>query len=637
MKTLARIAAATVLLLTPSFAQANPDARVSLRVEGRELSEIVQYLRDQSGANIVVLQGADSPISLELTDVVWREALELAAELAGCVVEERTAGVLVLDRPPRVTFAFTNSDIAEVIDAIAKISGANIVVAPEVSGTLSLRLTDVPWRDALSVATKTLGYTIVEEDRGILRVVDPISLQAQMETRSYQLRFLRPKGNYEPIITSEFVWRVGGRPTARAGASVNIEDVFPAIKALKKALSPGGDMDYVPSQNVLIVRDTAQVHAEIQELIDRLDIEPAQIFVDVKFVTTTNNDLLNLGIDYGDEGPSVSASGGAIPITFPFNMGSGGFEDGLIANDSGVGPFTDPVLNAGATFIPDTVFGALDFQQVQATLRLFQQDSASQVVQAPKLLALDNKEATIFVGETVRYAEAKTEQGQAGGLELSVVEAENSPVEVGFQLLIVPHVIPGTNKVTMDVIPKETSLSGQGESSLAPAGFDIFTVGASGIQGSIALPRKRSSTIVTTMTLESGQTAIIGGLTTDVDFEQVSKIPLLGDIPVLGELFKHRETSKDRRSLLVFITVTIVRTNSEMERLLTDELELRKEQYGEHLRELLDPQGKLMGSEDEETAAPVLGAYAPAGEDYSFSTFVEEPDAAAPATEATPD
>src|SRR5262249_51242636 len=155
--------------------------------------------------NIVVLEGGDTAISLDITDVSWRDALELAAELAGCVVEERTAGVLTVVRPPRVDFAFDNADIKQVIDTIAKLSGANIALAPEVQGRLSLRLRNVPWRDALKVAVKTLGFVVVEEQRGILRVVDPLSLQPQMETHSYQLRYARPPAKYEPKINSEFV------------------------------------------------------------------------------------------------------------------------------------------------------------------------------------------------------------------------------------------------------------------------------------------------------------------------------------------------------------------------------------------------------------------------------------------------
>jgi len=173
------------------------DARVNLRVEQRKLSEVVQYLREQSGANIVLVipEGADAAISLELTDVPWRDALDIAAEAAQCVVSERAAGILAVEKPARVTYDTLGEarEITDVINLIAKVGGANIVVAPEVAGTLSLRLTDVPWRDALNVAIKTLGYVVVEEDRGILRVVDPVTLQAQMTTQSYQLRYLRPK------------------------------------------------------------------------------------------------------------------------------------------------------------------------------------------------------------------------------------------------------------------------------------------------------------------------------------------------------------------------------------------------------------------------------------------------------------
>jgi type IV pilus assembly protein PilQ len=560
------------------------DTRVSLRVQERSLSEVVDYLREQSGANIVVIEGGEQPITMELSNVVWRDALDIAAESAGCVVEERTAGILAVVKPKRVEIETgRDADITEVVDLIAKLGGANIVVAPEVTGTLSVRLKDVPWRDALEVAVKTLGYVVVEEDRGILRVVDPVSLQAQMETRSYQLRYLRPKSIYKPTIKSEFL-----RPLAlQQGQTTDIAKTFTVLQALGKALSPGGDLDYIEDQNVIIVRDTAQVHAAIQDMISRLDVEPAQVFVDVKFVSSLNSDLLDIGVDYGDTGPQIGISGGQIPITLPFDLGGGGFEDGIIVNSAGEGPFADPALNAGATFIPDTIFGALDFTQVQATLKLLQRDTSAEVIQAPKIIALDGHEATIFVGETFRYAEARSEQGQAGGLQLSLEEAEGSPVEVGFQLLITPHVIPGTNDLTMDIIPKETSLSGTGSTALAPPGFDVFTIGAAGLTGSIALPRTRASTIVTTMLLQSGQTAVIGGLTTDQETETVSRIPGLWRIPVVGELFKHKLRDQQRRSLHVFITPTVLHTGGDIEALVQRELARRKTELKDEIDALL--------------------------------------------------
>lgn len=575
MKTIlnAGLVAAMLVLTSPAGQAQNTgsEARVSLRVEGRQLQEVVRTLRESSGANIVVIGDvAEDTVDIELTDVHWRQALELVAEDKKCVVEERVGGVLVVKAQTPVSFEFEDSEISEVIELIAKSGDASIVWSPDVKGTISMHLKDIPWRYALDVAVKTLGFTVVEEERGILRIVDPLSLQTQMETRSYQLRYLRPEGVYVPAIKSEFVEDVIRRPPGDS-----VADDFTVLQALQKALTGGGEMDYIESQNVIIVRDTKQVHARIQDILSRLDVEPAQVFVDVKFVSTFNSDILNLGVDYGDNGPSVAMSGGAIPITLPFGLGDGDWEDFFIAHPSGSGPFADPILNPGATLIPPTVFGSLSFTDVNASLRLLQRDTQSEVIQAPKLIALDGEEATIFVGETVRYAEAMTEQGQAGGNALSLVEAEGSPVDIGFQLLVVPHVIPGSNSLTMEIIPKETSLSGTGSSPLAPAGFDVFTIGASGLEGVIALPRTRSSTIVTNMLLESGQTAVIGGLTTDSDVTTESRVPGLWRIPVLGNLFKHETQDHQRRSLIVFVTPTIMHSSADTERLLQRELRRR--------------------------------------------------------------
>ena len=577
-------------LLMPSAQAQVPsrEARVTLNVAERELEAVVDHLRERSGANIVIMDPdeaglAGKPISLQLQAVHWRTALELAAEKAGAVVQERKDGILLVVMPPLVQLEARDMSIVEVIELIAKAGEANVVVGEDVTGTMSVRLNGVPWRDALEVVAKTRGYTVVEERGGVLRVVDPLRLQEQLVTESYQLRYLRPRGQFVPRIQSEFIQGQLTPPTGEAG------DHFTVLKALSKALSGAGQMDYIENQNVVIVRDTQQVHEEIKTMLARLDIEPSQVFVDVKFVSTGNSDLLDLGVDYGDAGPTISMSGGQIPITFPFDQGPGGWDDWIIASPTGEGPFTfsDALSgNAGGTFVPDTIFGALSFTQVQATLRMLARDVTTEVFQAPKIIALDGYPATIFVGETIRYAEAKSEQGQAGGLQLSLEEAESSPVEVGFQLLIKPHVIPGEGKIIMDVIPKETSLAGTGQSSVAPPGFDVFTIGAAGLEGSIALPRTRSSTIVTTMMLENGETAVIGGLTTESDTKTVSRVPYISRIPLLGELFKHRTKNRERRSLLVFITPTLVHGSQDTELLLQQELRRRRMRISEEIDNL---------------------------------------------------
>lgn len=544
----------------------------NLDLRDRPLKDVVDFLRAKSGTNIILDDGIDTPVTLrELKDMHWRTVLDLAVERAGCVVVEAGPNVLRVEKPPRVRFAFDKAEISQVIDAIAKISAANIITAPEVQGTITLRLKDVPWRDALDQVVKTLGFTVVEEDRGILRVVSPATLVDQLSSREFQLRYVRPASSFVPKIKSEYVdgqiFRAGDDPAKNFGL----------VQALQRMLSPAGKIEYLAGKNVLFVKDTKPVLDEVERMISKIDVEPKQVFVDVKFVTTRNTNLLEYGVNVGDTGWSVSASGGAIPIKFPFNLGGGGFEDSLIANDSGRGPFADAALNASnQTIVPNTIFGALDFTQVSATLRLLKKDESSEIVQAPKIIALDHEPATIFVGDTVRYAQARAESSQSGGLQLVVEEAPNSPVQTGFQLLLTPHIIPGTDKVIMEVIPESEQLSGSGGPPLAPPGFDVFTVGSGTGQGSIALPRVSASTIATKMLLKSGQTAVLGGLTTDSNTRTTTSIPLLGDIPILGWAFKSRAKSNQRTSLIVFITPEIVMSPEETEANIRDILEIRR-------------------------------------------------------------
>jgi type IV pilus assembly protein PilQ len=351
---------------------------------------------------------------------------------------------------------------------------------------------------------------------------------------------------------------------------------FTILNALRRMLSPNGRLDYLERSNVIFLKDIKPVVDEISRMVAEVDLEPGQVLVDVKFVTTKNSDLLDVGVHIGDNGWVASIGLGQIPTRLPFDLGNGGWDDHIIANDSRRGPFTDPTLNAGATLVPDTIYGALNLTQVTAALRFLKRDTSTEIVQAPKIIALDHQEATIFVGDTIRYAQAKTEQGQAGGLSLSVEEAPKSPVQTGFQLLVTPHIIPGTDKVQLEVIPASESLSGTSASPLAPAGFDVFTVGSGAAAGTIALPRISSSTIATKMMLRSGQTAVIGGLTTESNTQTELKVPFLGDIPILGWMFKNKSSSKSRSSLIVFVTPEIVRSPEETDAAIKSILDERR-------------------------------------------------------------
>jgi type IV pilus assembly protein PilQ len=564
------------------------DTRITLNVKDYPLADVVSYIRDQAKINIILAQDVElnTKVTAQLDRVPWREALKIIVDKAACVIIRKADNLYVIEQPERITWKFQSSPITSVIESIAKISGASIVVAPEVQGNVHLTLTNVPWRTALDTVAKSLGFVVVEEDWGILQVVHPSKLKEQLETRSFKLRYARPPAAYRPAIKTEYAV---GKPKA---PTEDPEKDFSLLKALRSALTENGKLEYIDKHNVIVVRDTAPVLTQIERLISEIDIEPAQVFVDIKFVTTTNSDALSYGVDIGDTGIAAGLTGSAIPSRLPFTIGS----DGLDVLPDGTTADGDPSIGLpGLT--PDeiksaTTFGRLDFTQTSFTLKLLAQDQKSRIVQAPKLIALDNQEATIFVGRTVRFAQTEAVEGQSGGLTFTIKEAANSPVQTGFQLFIVPHVIPGTNKVMMTVIPEAEQLVGTSTDPNVPRGFDKFSSGeGTANEVSIALPQIASSTLVTSMMLETGETAVIGGLITESDTTKVNKVPILGDIQILGFFFRHEESTKSRESLLIFITPKIIRDSDVVESLIREEETHRRERIEKEVERIFDASG----------------------------------------------
>ncbi|MHC4452578.1 MAG: hypothetical protein ACYS0E_20955, partial [Planctomycetota bacterium] len=182
-------------LTSPVFAQGKPteanmaqldigDGRVRFDVRGRALRDVVDLIRNKTRVDIVVDKDAEEvPITLKVTNQHWLTALELVSERGECILERRSPTLIYVSRPERVTFSFKNEDIKNVINVIATYSGANIVVSPAVNGSVTTSLKNIPWRDALEQIVKTLGYAVVEEDRGILRIIPLEDLKQQLETR----------------------------------------------------------------------------------------------------------------------------------------------------------------------------------------------------------------------------------------------------------------------------------------------------------------------------------------------------------------------------------------------------------------------------------------------------------------------
>jgi len=313
----------------------------------------------------------------------------------------------------------------------------------------------------------------------------------------------------------------------------------------------GGTIRYDRVSNSIIARGTSPALDNLLNLIQQIDIEPSQILFDVKLITTQNRDLRDVGVDPGEDGWTMALSLSATPTRLPFG----------VWDDLDRAAVADPI-DPGISPPGPTTFGTLDFTGVSMALRLFAEDRTSQITQAPKLVCLDNQEATIFVGETVRYAQTTASSNQSGGLTFSIAEAPNSPVQQGFQLLVIPHVIPNTDKIMLTVIPESEQLVG---TSTTLAGFDEFVSGEGANRVSILLPRVSSSTIVTHMILRSGETAVLGGLLTRTDSEVERGIPGLRKVPIVKWLFSVKEKQNNISNLIVFLTGRIIQSSEDIE------------------------------------------------------------------------
>ncbi len=532
---------------------------ISIDVREQSFAEIIEYIREQTAQNIIYDEEIkDISVTIHLTQIPWKRVLEIIAKEHSCLVEDLGNQIIKVSKPPTVTMEFEGADIRDIINHIATIANRNIVISEQVKGTISLRLKNVPWQEALESIIKTRGYVIVQESEGrILRVVPPQEIETQLETRIFKLRFVRPKSVYVAQMKSEyFIKREEKAEDLGKGVQVSR---FSLLSALEAVVTPGkGKINYDDATNTLVITDVKPQIDKMAQIIQELDQEPKQVFLDIKFIRTTNSDIFDFGVDIGDDGVRISQSFGSMATRLPFTLGRGGWEDSIAAvpqsqlDDTGF-PNDDDVSNAVTEPVK---FGTLDFSQTNFTLRLLKKDLKSKVIQAPKIITLDHHEATIFVGRSISFARTEIVQNENGVPSVEIKESENSPAREGFQILVVPHVIPGTNKVQLTVIPSNDQLTGN--TSPIP-GFNRFEAGG-GANSQIDLPEVTQQVVVTHMILENGQTAVLGGLLKISQTETVRKVPFFGDIPFLGYFFKFKQVNKEKEDLFIFITPRLVQS-----------------------------------------------------------------------------
>jgi hypothetical protein len=312
------------------------EPRVTLKIENRSIQRAIAIIREKSGVGITMNAGLDTAVTIGLKDVAWRTALGLVVEKAGYVAIDHGGRGFTIERPPAVYQSRLGIPIHQVIDDIARRSGAKILVDPEVVGAVCPPRRGTTWRDALESVCTTLGYEVVEESRGVLRVVPRNNLREDLVTKVFRLRFVLPR-SWQQLFTDYNI---------RDVALWTRSEALDLLSGLRQILTPNlGTVEYIERTNSLVVKDIKSVIDEVKSIMELTDADPSLALVNGRFVMALR----------GDVGWGSGVGGGEIPMRNGFDLGSGGFDEDRVAVREADGPC-------------HVVFRSLSFQRVEEVL-----------------------------------------------------------------------------------------------------------------------------------------------------------------------------------------------------------------------------------------------------------------------------
>jgi type IV pilus assembly protein PilQ len=430
----------------------------------------------------------------------------------------------------RLTLNFQDIETRAVLQLLADASGQNIVVSDTVSGSVTLRLQNVPWDQALDIVLRTKGLDMRKQDNVI--IVAPAEELAAREKAD-----LAAKKDIQELapLRSEFL------QVNYAKASEMAE----LIKAQGSSLlSARGGVAFDERTNTLLLQDTSERLADIRRLVATLDIPIRQVLIEARIVIVNDDFTRELGVRAGYTGIKRNGTDGVIVTS-----GSGEATDtaleGALENlqDNGT-PFPVPIptgsgaasnrynvnlpVRNAAGRIATMLLGS-DYI-VDLELSAAQAEGRGRVVSSPRLITANQKEASIEQGVEITYQE----QASSGAATIQFKKAVLS-------LKVTPQITPD-NRIILDLNVKKDS------------------VGQVLVQtGGVGVPSIDTREVTTQVLVNDGQTVVLGGILETTDRNDENKVPYIGDVPVLGRLFKTTRRTNDKDELLVFVTPKIVR------------------------------------------------------------------------------
>jgi type IV pilus assembly protein PilQ len=479
--------------------------------------------------------------------------------------KERLAREKVVYDGERLSLNFQDIEVRAVLQLLADFTDLNLVASDSVGGNITLRLKNVPWDQALDIILKTKNLTKRQEGNVIM--VGPfdeiVGHEERTLTADQRLEELAPiRSEFIPVKfakAAEIAAFIRGASTLQASVSSQARlgatgrdarqfDRTVSESTKDSILTPGrGSVTFDERTNTLLVMDTSARLDEIREIVARLDVPVRQVMIESRVVIANNDFTRDLGVRFG-----LATSMGALYNNemligggLPGNIDNGGsYDAGPFGLNTEGQPINSIIVNPAETNAPSLLvnlpatftenrgsavnflIGKVGSYLLQLELSAMQREGRGEVISSPRVITSDQKEARIEVGKKIPYPTV-SEDG-------TNVEFENATLS----LTVTPAITPD-DRIIMDLVVTKDEPD-----------FSRIVAGT---------PTINTREIETRVLVDNGETVVLGGVYERTKVFSKEQVPWLGDVPVLGRMFKQEARRDDNSELLIFVTPKILK------------------------------------------------------------------------------
>lgn len=424
----------------------------------------------------------------------------------------------------RLSLNFQDIPVRAVLQLIADFTGLNVVVSDSVDGNLTLRLKNVPWDQALDIILKAKGLS--KRESGNVMLVAPSEEIAAQE--KLDLESMQQITELAPIRSAHF--------EINFAKVKDLAQLFDGgAEGSLSLLSPRGSVIMDERTNTLIIKDTENVISEIRRTLDKLDIPVRQVLIESRIVIATDDFKKELGVRFGATAAQISgndgfsATSGSFPATNTIansgisNIAAGGNASPL-AMPAGADRLNVNLPVVGATgSIAFTVLSGGNLLDLE--LSALQGEEVGEIVSSPRVVTSDRHEAFIEQGVEVPYLSATS----SGATQVEFKKAVLS-------IKVTPQITPD-DRIIMDLSVNKDAVG------------QVFA----------NIPSIDTRQVTTQVLVNNGDTIVLGGIYETETRNQLNKVPVLGDLPLIGSMFRHTSESIQKQELLIFVTPKILK------------------------------------------------------------------------------